>query len=221
MLRREEWVDIVAAYNRGVSIREISRQSGLSRNTIRKAIRSDKPPEYSQRTPSKLDPYKDYLLKRLEEFPGLSAEKLFSEIKALGYSRMLYAEITTDEKQDTFIACHENAFAYFGGMTKEILYDNAKTVALKHDRDGIVFTPALLDFAFASGLKPRVCRPARPQTKGKVERLCVKEHRRSISPFKSPSPVASSTNWQSVATSKGTRTPSFWGLQGPARPILR
>lgn len=232
MLRREEWVDIVAAHNRGISIKEICRKNGLSRNTVRKAIRSDKPPEYSKREPSKLDPYKDYLISRLTEYPGLSAKKLFDEIKAmgyeggitilkeftlpyrmarrskssirfetapglqaqvdwaelgyheiggkrvrlslfvmvLGYSRMLYAELTTDEKQDTFLACHEHAFAYFGGMTEEILYDNAKTVALKHDRDGVVFTPALLDFAYLKGFKPRVCKPARPQTKGKVER---------------------------------------------------
>jgi hypothetical protein len=55
-------------------------------------------------------------------------------------------------------------------VTAEILYDNAKVVALKLDREGIVFNEALLDFAGRYGFVPRVCKPYRPQTKGKVER---------------------------------------------------
>jgi len=233
MLRMEEWVDIVAAHHRGVSIKEIARQTGLSRNTVRRAIRSEHVPAYVRAAmPSKFDPYKDYLIGRLDEFPRLSVEKLFSEIRGrgydggktilaeftrpyrqarrrnsdirfetppgkqaqvdwaelgirevagervrlslflmvLGYSRMLYAELVTDETQETFIACHEHAFAFFGGMPEEILYDNAKVVALKHDREGVVFNPALLDFAGRCGFEPKACRPYRPQTKGKVER---------------------------------------------------
>lgn len=123
---------------------------------------------------------------RFETAPGLQAQVDWAElgchriddkrvrlslfVMVLAYSRMLYAELTADEKQETFLACHEHAFAYFGGTAEEILYDNAKTVALKHDRDGVVFTPALLDFVYLKGFKPRVCKPARPQTKGKVER---------------------------------------------------
>jgi transposase len=91
-------------------------------------------------------------------------------IMVLGYSRMLFAEVVTDEKSATFLSCHEHAFSYFGGITEEILYDNAKVVALKRDREGIVFNESLLDFAGLYGFVPRVCRPYRPQTKGKVER---------------------------------------------------
>jgi len=233
VIRTEEWVDIVAAHHRGMSIREIARQTGHSRNTIRKAIRAETVPKYEKPpAPSKLDPYKEYLIARVEEFPRITVEKLFSEIKAQGYSggksiiadftrpyrvarrrnstirfetppgkqaqvdwaelgyhtidgkrikvslfimvlsysRMLYAEVVTDEKARTFLACHERAFAFFGGVTQEILYDNAKVVALKHDRDGVVFNTELLEFAGRYGFKPVACHPYRPQTKGKVER---------------------------------------------------
>jgi len=233
MIRMEEWVDIVAAHRRGVSIKEIVRRTGLSRNTVRSAIRKEGVPKYSRpEIPSKLDPYKDYLLRRLEEYPRITVEKLLAEIKVQGYdggrtilsdftrpyrmerrktsdirfetppghqaqvdwaelgyhmiggkrfrislfvmilcySRMLYARVVTDEKSETFLACHTHAFEYFGGVTDEILYDNAKVVALKRDREGIVFNEALLDFAGLNGFVPRVCRPYRPQTKGKVER---------------------------------------------------
>lgn len=233
MIRMQEWADIVAAYHRGVSIKEIVRTTGLSRNTVRKAIRSENAPRY-ERPPveSKLDPYKDYLLERLDEYPRISVERLYAEISTigytgkktiladftrpyrkarrrtsdirfetalghqaqvdwaelgchvldgkrtrvsifvmvLGYSRMIYAEVVTDETSATFLACHEHAFSFFGGITEEILYDNAKVVALKHDREKIVFNASLLDFAGHYGYTPRVCKPYHPQTKGKVER---------------------------------------------------
>jgi transposase len=71
MIRMQEWADIAAAYHRGVSIKEIVRTTGLSRNTVRKAIRSENAPRY-ERPPveSKLDPYKNYLLERLDEYPA-------------------------------------------------------------------------------------------------------------------------------------------------------
>jgi hypothetical protein len=43
----------------GVSIKEIARRTGLARDTVRAAIRSDLPPSYERRLrPSKLDPFK-------------------------------------------------------------------------------------------------------------------------------------------------------------------
>jgi len=87
MLRMEEWVDIVVAYHRGVLIKEIARKTGFSRNTVRGAIRKEGAPKY-ERAPvlSKLDPYKDYLLDRLDEYLGISVERLYTEIKVLGYA---------------------------------------------------------------------------------------------------------------------------------------
>jgi transposase len=52
-LRREHFV-------RGVSIMELARRTGLSRNTIRTALRATEPPAYRRTSPgSKLDPFKD------------------------------------------------------------------------------------------------------------------------------------------------------------------
>lgn len=86
MIRLEEWVDIVSMRKAGVSISEIARELGISRNTVKATLRRDGPPEYHRRRkPSKLDPYKPYLLERLREFPELSARRLFDEISAQGY----------------------------------------------------------------------------------------------------------------------------------------
>jgi lambda repressor-like predicted transcriptional regulator len=51
-LRREHFV-------RGVSIKELARRTGLSRNTVRAALRSPGPPRYERAsTGLKLDPFK-------------------------------------------------------------------------------------------------------------------------------------------------------------------
>jgi transposase len=232
LITLEEWVDIVALHRSGVPIKAIARQLGISRNAVRRALRRQGPPQRKPRIrASKLDPYKDYLLARLAEFPELSAEALYEEIRArgydggrsilkeftfpyrqprrepvvrfetppgkqaqvdwaelgihsiagrrlrvhlfvmlLGFSRALYAEATSAADSETFLACHARAFAYFGGMPAEILYDNAKVVVLARTLDGPRFAPALLDFAGRYGFAPRLCRPYRAKTKGKVER---------------------------------------------------
>jgi len=52
--------------------------------------------------------------------------KLYCFNMILGYSRMKFVEFTLQTDTATFIQCHLNAFKYFGGYTKEILYDNIK-----------------------------------------------------------------------------------------------
>lgn len=89
----------------------------------------------------------------------------------LGYSRCQYAEAVLEERLPTFLACHEHAFAWFGGVTAEILYDNPKAVVLTRDFAGtaIVWNPTFRDFADYYGFTPKVCRPQRARTKGKIE----------------------------------------------------
>ena len=62
-LRREHFV-------RGVSIKELARRTGLSRNTIRAALRSSGPPRYERSARvSKLDPFKDEIHRLLKADP--------------------------------------------------------------------------------------------------------------------------------------------------------
>ena len=106
------------------------------------------------------------------EFPkdGLSAF-----VATMGYSRASYVEYVTDEKVDTLITCHMNAFSYFGGVPHTCLYDNMKTVIIKRNAYGPgkhKFNEQFRDFAEKHcGMKLKVCKPYRAQTKGKVERF--------------------------------------------------
>ena len=63
------------------------------------------------------------------------------------------------------------AFAAFGGVPREILYDRMKTAVIGDDQDGaVIFNKMLVDLACHHGFTPRACRPYRAKTKGKVER---------------------------------------------------
>ena len=97
-------------------------------------------------------------------------QKLHGFTFTLGYSRRMVAEVALDQKLGTLLRLHEAAFQQIGGVPEEILYDRMKTVWLGTDERGeIVWHPVFLDFARYWGFTPRLCRPYRAQTKGKVE----------------------------------------------------
>ena len=80
-------------YRDHFSIREISRRTGLSRNTVRKYLRSDtvEPKFNVADRPSKLDPYADKLSQMLRQEAGKSrkqkrtTKQLHADLTALGY----------------------------------------------------------------------------------------------------------------------------------------
>lgn len=99
---------------------------------------------------------------------------LHAFVAVLGYSRMLYIEFTDNMRYETLESCHRNAFTFFGGVPREVLFDNMKTVVLERDAyqpGRHRFHPSLWQFGKEMGFTPRLCRPFRPQTKGKVERM--------------------------------------------------
>jgi transposase len=102
------------------------------------------------------------------------ADPLSVFVAVLGHSRAAYAEFVTDERLETLMACHEAAFASFSGTPREALYDNMRTVVVGRDAYGPGLhrlQPAFRDFARHHGFLPRLCRPYRAQSKGKVERF--------------------------------------------------
>jgi hypothetical protein len=65
------------------------------------------------------------------------------------------------------------SFEYFGGVPKEILFDNMKTVVdqSKTEYSKAVINERFYQFSKDIGFEVWACRPYRPQTKGKVEAL--------------------------------------------------
>ena len=85
MLNQDQHMDIKLLHRQGHSIRDIARMSGHSRNTVRKVLAAKSPPVFkTPKRASKLDPFKDYLKKRIDEC-NLSGVRLLEEIRAMGY----------------------------------------------------------------------------------------------------------------------------------------
>lgn len=122
-------------------------------------------------------------LVRFETAPGqqlqvdwieFKREGLAAFVAILGHSRASYVEYVADERIETLIGCHIGAFEFFGGVVHEVLYDNVKTVVIERDAFGPGlhrFHASLWDLAKHYNFRPRLCRPYRAKTKGKVERF--------------------------------------------------
>lgn len=52
MLTQEQAVEIKVLARRGTAVREIARQTGLSRNTVRRYLRDEQAARYKQREPA-------------------------------------------------------------------------------------------------------------------------------------------------------------------------
>jgi transposase len=87
----------------------------------------------------------------------------------LGFSRRQYIDFTMHRDFYTLIRRHQNTFQYYGGVPKECLYDNEKTVVLRWECGKPVFNPAFTSFITHYHCKPIACRQGRAETKGKIE----------------------------------------------------
>jgi len=87
----------------------------------------------------------------------------------LSYSRLDYYEKVHDQRVETFIRCHINAFKYFGGIPEYVKIDNLKAAILEANFYEPIYQQLYKNFAEHYGFKPMPCRVRKPNDKGKVE----------------------------------------------------
>ena len=102
-------------------------------------------------------------------FGNWEGRRLYGFGMLLCYSRMRYVEFTQRQDIHHLLECMVHAFGYLGGVTECVLTDRMKTVLLDQKGGELHFQKKFLDFAAYYGFVPRVCRPYRPETKGKIE----------------------------------------------------
>lgn len=95
---------------------------------------------------------------------------LWAFVIVLGYSRAMWAELVVDMGIESLRRSLIRASVAFGGSPRQWLFDNTKAVVVERAGDSIRFHPTLLDLAARLHVQPLLCRPRRPQEKGKVER---------------------------------------------------
>jgi transposase len=84
----EQWAEIRRLHRvEKVSIREISRRTGLHRKTVRRALAAPVPPRYSRPAGgSKVDPFRDWICEQLAVDPKLPSQRLRELATELGYA---------------------------------------------------------------------------------------------------------------------------------------
>lgn len=101
-------------------------------------------------------------------------EPLLALVATMGYSRASFVKFTVREDAATLCAGLREALDYFGGVPEHVLFDNTKAVVIERDAYGPGlhrWNAELMALAEACGFTPRLCRPYRAKTKGKVERF--------------------------------------------------
>ncbi|MCQ2011663.1 IS21 family transposase [Sporolactobacillus sp. STSJ-5] len=98
--------------------------------------------------------------------------KLYFITFVLSHSRYKYVEwlgrpFTT---KDT-IRCHENAFAYFGGMPEELVYDQDHLITVSENAGDVILTGEFQAYKEQRKFRLHLCRKADPQSKGKIENV--------------------------------------------------
>jgi transposase len=83
----EQWAEVRRLRRvERLSIREISRRTGLHRKTVRRALAAAEPPKYERRTTeSKVDPFKEWICEQLAADPRIQSQRLREMASELGY----------------------------------------------------------------------------------------------------------------------------------------
>jgi transposase len=88
----------------------------------------------------------------------------------LAWSRAMWGEFVIDLSAHSLARSLCRAMEFFGGNTRQWLFDNPKIVVTERVGDAIKFHPLLLDVASHHHVQPRLCAPRAANQKGTVER---------------------------------------------------
>src|SRR5437660_7739506 len=101
---------------------------------------------------------------------GQTCRRLSFFVMVLCYSRMLYVEFTVSQTMEHFLACHQHAFDFFGGIPQKVMVDNLKSAVLKRAvGEAPVLNPKYRDFATHHGFTIAPCNVGKGNEKGRVE----------------------------------------------------
>ena len=194
-----EWAQVRALAVDGVSEREIARRLGINRRTVARLARSEEPPRYRRAlTASKVDPFemKRRLwelrpravrpAQRTGYRPGQVLQLDWAEMpnrpvvgrpRAAGVragcvaavlgcaDRVLFA----GDDAEAFLEGHVRALEWLGGVPRECVYDNLRSVVARREGDEVIWNRRFLHLRGHYGFRATACTPATPREKGSVE----------------------------------------------------
>lgn len=90
-------------------------------------------------------------------------------VMTLCFSRHMYAEIVTDQKVETWLACHRRAFEFFNGVVAKLIIDNPKCAIIRACYTDPDVQRSYGELAEGYGFLISPCPVRDPQKKGRVE----------------------------------------------------
>jgi len=97
----------------------------------------------------------------------------YALLVVLCYSRLLWLRFFSRQDMRTLQLGLDQAFAFFGGVPRELLFDQLRSVIVRDlcpEGGRLVENLEFLRFSNHWAFRPRACRPYRAKTKGKIER---------------------------------------------------
>jgi transposase len=91
-------------------------------------------------------------------------------VMTLSWSRHQYVEFVFDQKVETWLCLHRNAFAFFGAVPERIVIDNLKAGIIRACWHEPLAQQSYRECAEHYGFLISPCRPRTPRHKGKVEK---------------------------------------------------
>ena len=95
--------------------------------------------------------------------------KAWAFVMTLSWSRHQYVEFAWDQKVETWLRLHRNAFEFFGGVPGRVVPDNLKAAIVRACWDDPQVQYSYRECAQHYGFRIAPCRSKTPQHKGKVE----------------------------------------------------
>jgi transposase len=110
-------------------------------------------------------------------------------VMTLSWSRHQYVEFVFDQKVETWLRLHRNAFAFFGGVPERVVIDNLKAGIIRACWHEPVAQQSYRECAEHYGFLISPCRPRTPRHKGKVEKGGVHYVKRNFLGGREPTTV--------------------------------
>jgi hypothetical protein len=101
---------------------------------------------------------------------GQALRRLWAFVMVLSWSRQIFLRFYLSAAMPSFVRGHVDAFAFFRGVPRVILYDNLKSAVLERVAHAIHFNPRILELGAHYQFEPRPVNKARGNEKGRVER---------------------------------------------------
>ncbi len=95
--------------------------------------------------------------------------RVYALLASLPYSGAQTAFFSLDLTVESFLEGHVRAFEWLGGVPRECVYDNLRSVVARRERDQVIWSARFLHLRGHYGFHASACTPATPREKGSVE----------------------------------------------------